>query len=80
MFIIKEGKKDVFRNVVMPILATIASLFMVFVAIYAHGIVPYQNAAAKGEFAFPVLFYLIVFIVIMAIGAVFYKKNGKKGE
>ena len=77
VFIIKEGKKNIFKNIVMPILAIIASLFMVFVAVYAHGIRPYQNAAANGEFAFPVLFYLIVFTVIMAIGAFLYKKKNK---
>ena len=77
VFIIKEGKKNIFKNIVMPILAIIASLFMVFVAIYAHGVRPYQNAAANGEFAFPVLFYLIVFTVIMTIGAFLYKKRSK---
>jgi hypothetical protein len=50
---------------------------MVFVAIYAHGVRPYQNAAANGEFAFPVLFYLIVFAAIMALGLAFYKKKSK---
>jgi APA family basic amino acid/polyamine antiporter len=78
MFIIKEGKKDIFKNTVMPILGLLASLFMVFVAIYAHGVRPYLAAAEKGEFAFPVLFYLIVFAVIMAIGACFYKKKEKE--
>ena len=34
--------------------------------------------AANGEFAFPVLFYLIVFAVIMAIGAMLYKRREKK--
>ena len=78
MFIIKEGKKNMFKNTVMPILGLIASLFMVFVAVYAHGVKPYLAAAEKGEFAFPVLFYLIVFAVIMTIGALFYKKKEKK--
>ncbi len=78
VFAVKEGKKNVFKNAVMPVLAVVAALFMMFVAVYAHGIRPYQQAAQRGEFAFPVLFYLIVFIVIMAIGAVFYKKR-KKG-
>ena len=77
-FIRKEGKKNVFRNTVMPILAIVSSLFMVFVAVYAHGIRPYRDAAANGEFAFPVLFYLIVFVVIMAIGALFYRKNNRE--
>ena len=75
MFIIKEGKKNIFKNIVMPILGIIASLFMVFVAVYAHGVKPYLAAAAEGKFAFPVLFYLIVFAVIMAFGAFFYKKK-----
>jgi APA family basic amino acid/polyamine antiporter len=77
-FIKKEGKKNIFKNIILPVLAVLASLFMVFVAIYAHGIRPYQDAQARGEFAFPVLFYLIVFAVIMAIGALFYKKKEKK--
>jgi len=75
VFIKKEGKKNIFKNTVMPVLAILASMFMVFVAVYAHGIRPYQAAAANGEFAFPVLFYLIVFTVFMAIGAMFYKKK-----
>ena len=78
IYIVKEGKSgSKFKNVVMPILATIAALFMVFVAVYAHGIRPYQEAAARGEFAFPVLFYLIVFAVIMGIGLLFYRKKSK---
>ena len=77
-FIKKEGKKNIFKNTVMPILAIIASLFMVFVAVYAHGVRPYQNAARNGEFAFPVLFYLIVFAIIMAIGALLYRKRNQK--
>ena len=74
-FIKKEGKTNAFKNVVMPILAVVSSLFMVFVAIYAHGIRPYQAAAAEGRFAFPVLFYIIVFAVFMAIGTLFYRKK-----
>jgi APA family basic amino acid/polyamine antiporter len=78
MFIKKEGKNSIFKNVVMPILAIVCSLFMIFVAIYAHGITKYQAAAANGEFSFPVLFYLIVFAVIMAIGALLYKPRKKE--
>ena len=80
MFIIKEGKKNIFKNTVMPIFGLIASLFMVFVAVYAHGVKPYLAAAENGEFAFPVLFYLIVFAVIMTVGALFYKKNEKENK
>ncbi len=77
-YIIKEGRSgNKLKNIVMPALALIASLFMVFVAVYAHGIRPYQQAAANGEFAFPVLFYLIVFAAIMVVGLAFYKKKDK---
>ena len=75
MFIVKEGKKSVFKNIVMPAIGVIACAFMMFVAVYAHGIRPYQIAAANGEFSFPVLFYLIVYAVIMGIGAILYKKK-----
>lgn len=78
MFIIKHGKENTFKNIVMPLIGIIASAFMVFAAVYAHGITPYLNAKANGEFSFPVLFYLIVFAVIMVIGMFFYKKDGKK--
>ena len=79
-FLVKEGRKSIFKNGVMPALAIVAALFMVFVAFYAHGIAKYQAAAAVGEFSFPVLFYLIVFAVIMVIGAFFYRPHGKGRE
>ena len=75
MFAVKYGKEDKIRNLLMPILATIASAFMVFAAFYAHGVQPYQKAAENGEFSFPMLFYLLVFGVIMGVGALFYKKQ-----
>lgn len=75
IFMIKEGKKNRFRNIVMPSLAIAASLFMVVVAVLAHGVYPYQDAAAQGSFSFPVIFYLIVFGVIMGLGAIFYRKD-----
>ena len=78
MFIIKHGKENTFKNIVMPLIGIIASAFMVFAAVYAHGITPYLNAKANGEFSFPVLFYLIVFVVIMIIGLFFYKKEGEE--
>ena len=77
MFMIKEGKKNIFKNMVMPILGIIACLFMMFVAVYAHGVRPYQSAAANGEFSFHVIFYLVVYAAIMAIGLVLYKKRSK---
>ena len=80
MFIIKHGKENTFKNIVMPLIGIIASAFMVFAAVYAHGITPYLNAKANGEFSFPVLFYLIVFAVIMVIGTFFYKKGNNEKE
>ncbi len=80
VFMIKHGKENIFKNVVMPLIGIVASAFMVFAAVYAHGITPYLNAKANGEFSFPVLFYLIVFVVIMIIGVFFYKKNNNEKE
>ncbi len=85
LFILKEGRKarglkPVLHNIVMPALALLASLFMVAVAILAHGVFPYQDAAKDGNFSFPVLFYLVVFAVIMGIGAIFYKSRKKNTE
>ena len=57
-------RKDLsgFRGKVMPVLAILCSLFMVFAAIYSHKM--------------NVVYYLIVFFVIEIIGAFF--KGGKK--
>lgn len=78
MFIKKHGKENILKNVVLPILGIIASGFMVFAAVYAHGITPYLAAKANGQFSFPVLFYLVLFIVVLLIGNFFYKKNNSK--
>ena len=72
-----EKELGAFKRFVLPILATIACAFMVFAAIYAHGITPYTIAKANGTFSFPVLFYLIVFAVIMVFGIIF---RGKKRQ
>lgn len=79
VFIVKYGKQNIMKNIVMPLIGIIASLFMVFAAIYAHGITPYLTAKENGTFSCPILFYLIVFAVIMAIGAIFFnrKKDSK---
>ncbi len=69
----KEKELGVFKRFILPAISIIACLFIVFAAIYAHGITPYLNAKANGEFAFPVLFYLIVFAVIMVVGALLRK-------
>jgi APA family basic amino acid/polyamine antiporter len=54
MMMVKEKSLNVFKRFIMPALALCACVFMVIAACYAHG---------KA-----VLFYLIVFFVIMAIG------------
>lgn len=81
IFIIKEGKNNIFKNIVLPVLAIIASLFMVFCAVYAHGVSPYLNALENNTFSFPILFYLIIFIVIMGLGVLFmFLKTKNKKE
>ena len=70
-FIKKEKTENKFFRYVVPILATISCLFMIFSAIMGHGVFEYQKAKALGQFSFPVLFYLIIFTVIMILGALF---------
>ncbi len=73
----KEKEMGVFKRFVLPGFSIVACLFMVFAAAYAHGITPYLAAKANGAFSFPVLFYLIVFAVIMILGAIFRKPSKK---
>lgn len=72
-WMIKEKELGAFKRFILPILSIIACGFMVFAAVYAHGITPYNTAAEKGEFSFPVLFYLIIFSVIMIVGGIYRK-------
>jgi APA family basic amino acid/polyamine antiporter len=78
MFMIKSKGEGVFKRFIVPVLASAASTFMAFAAIYSHGIQPYLAAQKEGKFSCPVLFYLIVFAVIMGIGMLCNVKN--KGE
>ena len=80
VFIVKEIKQKRYKEIVLPALAVICCLFMIFSAFYAHGIVPYKAALEKGEFAFPILFYLIIFVIIMLIGILFEKSSNKKNK
>jgi APA family basic amino acid/polyamine antiporter len=64
----KERGLGAFRRFVLPSLSIIACGFMIFAAVYAHGITPYLAAAREGRFSFPVLFYLIVFAAVMLLG------------
>jgi len=78
-WMIKEKGESTWKRFVLPAMSLFACLFMVFAAIYAHGITPYLAAREAGKFSFPVLFYLIVYAVIMLAGWAF-KKFGKKDE
>ncbi len=84
MWMIKEKELGWVKRFLLPILAAVSCAFMIFAAVYAHGITPFINAQKEGKFAFPVLFYLIIFAVIMLIGFFFsntFKKLiGKKKE
>ena len=77
MWMKKEKDMGVFQRFILPAISIVACAFMVFAAVYAHGITPYQAAKAEGAFSFPVLFYLILYVVVMALGVLF--KKPKKG-
>ena len=63
----KERKElGVFKGIILPILAIISSGFMVFAAIYAHGI--------------NVIYYLIVYIIVMALGILLFKLPVKENN
>ncbi len=78
MFALKSGKGHIFKNKVFPIFSAAASVFMLFAAFYSHGIIPFKQAAQNGKFSFPVIFYLMVFSIIMAIGLCFYNSKERK--
>lgn len=66
------------KRYAVPALGILGSVFMVFAALYAHGIQPYQAAAAEGRFACPVLFYLIIFAAVIGLGVFLNKKKREK--
>ncbi len=79
-FMRKEKELPALKRFVLPALGVIGSAFMVFAALYSHGYAPYIAAKEAGQgFTCPVLFYLIVFAVIMAVGMALMKpKKAKK--
>ncbi|MBQ3047418.1 MAG: APC family permease [Clostridia bacterium] len=79
-WMIKAKDQTKFKRFVLPAMAIVACLFMVFCAIMGHGVFPYQEAAKLGEFRFPVLFYLIVFAVIMFFGFLLNLKTKKQNK
>ena len=68
----KEKDLSVFKRFLLPLTSIIACGFMIFAAVYAHGITPFLAARENGSFACPVIFYLVVFSTIMIIGICFY--------
>lgn len=58
------------KRFLLPALAMVGCLFMIVAAVFAHGVEPYLIAREAGTFSIPVVFYLIVFAVVMAIGAI----------
>ena len=72
-WMIKEKDMGVFKRFILPAVSIVACVFMVFAAVYAHGITPYIAAKANGTFSFPVLFYFIIFAVVIILGAIFRK-------
>ena len=76
----KEKNETVVKRWVLPILAIMGCVFMIFCAIMGHGVFLYQKAQEAGTFSFPVLFYLIVFGVIMLLGWALNLKNKENKE
>ena len=78
IFLCMTKSKDLntFRRFIMPILSIIGCLFMVFAALYAHS----RTGGKLAVWNTPVSWYLIIFAVVMAIGAFFYKKERDSGK
>lgn len=79
-WMVMEKELGFVKRFLLPSLAIFSCLVMVVAAVYAHGITPFLKAQANGTFSFPVLFYLIVFGVIMAVGTYFQKPKNKMTE
>ena len=79
----RYGKEfSLLKRILIPCLAIGGSVFMMIAAVFAHGVKPFLQAQAKGEFSMPVLFYLLIFAVIMAAGILLNREKkqeiGKK--
>lgn len=71
----KDKELSPVKRIVVPTLAIGSCLFLVGCAVYSHGVVKYQAAAAEGKFSFPVLFFLIITAVVLFIGKFFYHEE-----
>ncbi len=80
MWMKKEKEFGFAKRFFLPALSIIACGFMIFAAVYAHGITPLKTAQEAGEFSFPVLFYMILFVVVLLIGFIFNFKSKKSNE
>ncbi len=78
MFMKKATDLSGVRRFLMPILGLCGSVFMVFAAIYAHGVQPYLAAKENGTFSCPIVFYLIFFAVVLIWGLSLYRNKGEK--
>lgn len=81
-YLVKNFNVINIKEKILNIVSIILAIFMVVCAFYAHGIKPYLDAKENGLFSFPVLFYLIIFILIMGIGFIYmiYKEKKKVEE
>lgn len=68
VFMIKEKGMSASKRFVVPGLAIAGSVFMVIAAIWAHGFNVSSNL-----FEMPIFYYLIVFVMIMGLGALWSK-------
>lgn len=71
----QDTQQNFFHRIIVPTLAIFSCVFVIGCAIYAHGIVKYKEAAANGEFAFPILFFVIFSVIVLFIGKFFYHTN-----
>ena len=65
MWMVKEKDAGLWKRFILPSLAILSCGFMVFAAVYSHGVLPYLKTDGK---SCPVVFYLMVFAAIMAAG------------
>ena len=80
MWMKKEKDLGAFKRFVLPAVAILACAFMVFAAVYVHGITPYLSAKEAGKSSLPVLFYMILFAAIMFIGKLFIGKKASTSQ